>query len=110
MGNTVFDFLVAAYQRPDPHPYLYQKGQWVRVLKSVTDDGQTPREWAGALAIVEHRKTTGLHKDHIYLLANPRTGQRDEFREEELDRRYVLRRPSPRPAPSPQPESEARNA
>jgi hypothetical protein len=75
--------------RPDPRPYLFAVGQRVRVCKSVTQDGQTPKHWAGAIGIVEERKTSMLHKDHWYAVSA--NGRRCEFREEELDFRYAKR-------------------
>ena len=80
--------IVEAYQRADPKPYLADIGQTVRVLKRVTEDGQTPAWWAGAICVVEKRMTSGLLKEHSYKLRHENNRTCD-FKESELDRRYL---------------------
>jgi hypothetical protein len=86
---TLTDLILKAYREPDPKPYLFRCGQQVRVLRKVIDDGQTPTHWAGRIGCITRRYTTGIHKDHWYLVEA--SGSRCEFRESELDRRYVVK-------------------
>ena len=91
------DLLVAAYNEPDPRPFLFEVGQKVRVLDVRVDqrwagwDGQTKAYWNGAVVEVLSRKSTGLHKDHFYCLKHE-NGAIDDFREEELDGRFRKRK------------------
>lgn len=93
--TNLLQLLVNEYNKPDPRPYLFEVGQTVRVVKSVVNDGQTPKHWAGATGSVERRKTTGLHKDHWYVVRHATGNVTCEFREDELDRRYARRVAAP---------------
>jgi recombinational DNA repair protein (RecF pathway) len=88
MAESLMELLVKAYREPDPNPYLFEVGQRARVLKRVVEDGQTPKAWAGAIVTVERCWTTGLHKDHIYVVRRA-DGIVCEFKEDELDARYA---------------------
>jgi hypothetical protein len=80
--------LVEAYNRPDPNPFLYEVGQTVRLLLGRSRDGQTPECWNGAKCVVVSRVASGLSKQHWYAIRHP-CGAVDEFREEEIDARYI---------------------
>lgn len=82
------DLLMKVINEPDTKPYYYEVGQKVRVCKKVLEDGQTPRFWAGAVCEVVKRYASMIHKDHWYKLRHP-NGNEDEFREYELDYRYI---------------------
>lgn len=88
---NMLEEILKAYQKPDPNPFPFQVGQRVRIRVGVVEDGQTPALWAGAMAIVESRHCTGIHKQHYYKLRYEQ-GQLDEFKEEELDARYAKKR------------------
>lgn len=88
MASTLADMFVAACNRPDPKPYLFEIGQTVRVKKGCSDDGQTPAHWEGAICTVVSRHTTLLHKDHWYKVYNAELNLICDFREDELDLRY----------------------
>lgn len=98
--NGLLEMLIARYREPDPLPYAFQLNQAVRVLSDIASDGQTPVYWAGAKAIVVRRYTTGLHKEHFYVVRSisSQTGRECEFRESELDQRY-RRKPANEPLP-----------
>lgn len=85
--NVLADLLMEAYRKPDPLPYLFRIGQRVRVLHKVIDDGATHDFWDGAIGNVTERMTTGIHKEHWYVVRIP--FKRATFREDELDRRYI---------------------
>lgn len=89
-------WIVDAYNRPDPNPFLFVEGQKVRVLKGRSNDGQTPAYWDGAIAVVVDFYCTGLMKEHYYKLRHLENGFTDSFKECEIDRRYVRnQQPSP---------------
>ena len=62
----------------------------MRVCKDVVNDGQTPKFWAGAVVTIERFYGTVLVKSHWYRLRHD-NGASDEFKEDELDRRYMRR-------------------
>jgi hypothetical protein len=80
--------LEISIKTPDNKPLLYEVGQAVRVLKGLSQDGQTPKFWDGAIAKVISRGSSPVMKIHSYRLQHP-NGAIDDFREEELDRRYA---------------------
>ena len=77
--------------KPDPKPYLFEIGQKVRVKILLSEDGQTPKFWEGARAKVMSRYSTLMHKEHWYTLEHSQNGAQDNFKEEEIDRRYRQR-------------------
>lgn len=86
------DFIMEAYSKPDTKPYLFKVGQTVRLTKRRSDDGQTPKEWDGCLAIVVSKHCTGILKDHWYKLKHKDYNIIEEFREEEIDFRYIKKK------------------
>lgn len=89
--DDFMDLLAKRYAEPDLNPYLFEIGQKVRLRLGRSNDGQTPRHWDGAVATVESRYCTGLHKEHWYKLRHS-NGQLAEFCEDEIDARYARRR------------------
>lgn len=87
----LIDEIMRVYNEPDPNPFMFQVGQQVRVVKSVVNDGQTHKCWAGAIATITRRYCTGLHKEHWYEVSLSYNGSllKNEFREDEFDFRYI---------------------
>lgn len=83
----VNQWIIDAYNAPDPKPFLFQEGQRVRLRKGRSNDGQTPECWNGAVAVVLSRYSTGLMKRHWYKLRLD-NGAISEFEEDEIDVRY----------------------
>lgn len=81
--------MVKAYNKPDPNPYLFEVGQTIRLKKGRSNDGQTPKQWDGCLAIVVSRHCSGLLKEHWYRLKHKDYDVIEEFREEEIDFRFI---------------------
>lgn len=89
MSNPLMEQLLKVFQKPDPQPFLFAAGQTVRVNKSVADDGQTPEDWAGALAKVLRQKSSSLSKNHWYSLKHLANGNTCDVSEEDIDMRYA---------------------
>lgn len=86
---TLAELLTARYAEPAPTKPLFAVGQVVRVIRGVSNDGQTHHSWNGAIAVVVRRYTTGLSKEHRYVITNKATAATDDFGQRELDHRYV---------------------
>jgi hypothetical protein len=61
-------------------------GRTVRIKNGVSEDGQTPSFWNGAIGKVIH---TYLAVDERWFVVELPTGQAEHFREFELDLRYL---------------------
>ncbi len=86
----MLDDIARVYAMPDPQPYLFAEWQTVRLRKGRSNDGQTPARWDGAKCLVVSRYTTGIHKEHWYVLRHD-NGDTAEFQEDEIDARYARR-------------------
>jgi hypothetical protein len=86
---VVDQWIIDAVNRPDPHPFLFTVGQTVRVRNGVSDDGQTPHYWNGAMCVVMSCRSTWLNKRHCYELMHIEKQVVDSFEEDEIDRRYA---------------------
>lgn len=75
-------------QEPPKTDCPFEIGQTVRVLQSVTDDGQTPQFWAGALVKVIGQRCTMIHKEWLVKLEYS-PGVEDWFKCVELDYRFI---------------------
>lgn len=73
---------------PDDKPFLFKERQIARVKKGVSNDGQTPEYWDGAIVEIIKRKKTSLYKSHIYEVLHVEKNIKCEFRENEIDLRY----------------------
>lgn len=82
------NWIVEAYRKLDPKPFLFEIGQKVRLRKGRSEDGQTPKCWDGAMCEVVNRQSTGLMKRHWYFLKHLENQVISEFEEDEIDARY----------------------
>lgn len=87
------DMLVDAYNKPPKKYFDYDKGQNVRILKSLTVDTHYITDLLGQIGIVEDRYVTGIHKENKYVVRF-RNGRLETFDETELDQRYIKRKTS----------------
>jgi hypothetical protein len=85
------DLIQKALSIPDTKPFLFQKGQVVRIKGHPSTDGQTPSYWDEALAQVISFRSTLFSKTHIYTLKHLMNNAEDIFEEDELDRRYITK-------------------
>ena len=89
-STTPLNQLEFKLQNKKTEPFLYEVGQKVRVSKWVTEDRQTPKYWAGALAHVLRRYDGGLFvPKHFYDVKMLHGDKVCVFKEDELDRRYI---------------------
>lgn len=92
MNDTISEMLVAAMNKPDSNPFLFEVGQTVRVVKRVIDDGQTPEHWSGAMGTVISQRCTMLSKRHWYKVKHAGRNCTCDFEEDELDFRFAKRK------------------
>jgi uncharacterized protein YodC (DUF2158 family) len=89
--NKADQWIIDAYNEPDPKPFVFVKGQIVRLKKGRSDDGQTPECWDGAKVVVVSMYSSGLLKDHWYKVLLKEINQTCDFEEDEFDLRYAKR-------------------
>lgn len=81
--------LLEAAKKPIESEPAFSVGQTVRVLKNVSDDGQTPKYWSGAKCECIGRGVGGMiMKRWVYQLRHE-NGRTCEFQEHELDLRFA---------------------
>lgn len=69
----------------------FEVGQKVKILKSVLNDGQTPKFWTEELVEVISVGSTLLSKEWTVTLKHS-NGSTDRFKSYELDARYIRNR------------------
>ena len=88
-GNNLYDIILTKINEVDSLPFLFKEGQVCRILRSVSEDGQTPEYWDGAKVRVIFRYSTPIFKNHIYRVIHLINNKICEFAEDELDKRYI---------------------
>jgi len=75
--------------------FKFTVGQKVRILENVIDDGQTPKEYAGAIGVIVQQQVAGIALPEPWYVVGLPTGKYHiisrtcAFREDELDDRYI---------------------
>jgi len=89
MTKELKDKFLEFVMKPDTKPFLFKEGQTTRVLNGLSDDGQTPEYWDGAKVLILSVYATSIFKNHIYRCKHLINDKIDEFKEEELDKRFI---------------------
>lgn len=84
----MLDKLLEHMVKPPETDCPFEIGQTVRILKSVTEDGQTPEFWAGAKVEVIGTRNTMLHKEWL-VKCRHENGAEEYFKSYEVDWRYI---------------------
>jgi len=89
MKEDLKDKFIEYVMKPDSKPFLFKKGQVARVLNGISDDGQTPEYWDGAKVIISEKHCSTIFKHHWYKVIHMENSRTCEFKEEELDKRFI---------------------
>ena len=89
MSKELKDKFMEFVMKPDTKPFLFKEGQTARVLNNMSDDGQTPEYWDGAKVIILSIHVTPIFKNHIYEVQHLENNIKCEFKEDELDKRFI---------------------
>ena len=87
--TSLSDILMKKIQTEDSFPFLFLPGQMCRVLSNISEDGQTPIYWDGAKVLILYRSSSLLNKEHIYRVKHLGNGKECDFKECELDKRFI---------------------
>lgn len=87
--KAISELLLDKCQQEDKFPFLFLPGQLCRVLSNISNDGQTPSYWDGAKVVILYRSSSLLNKEHIYHVRHLGNNKECEFKESELDRRFI---------------------
>ena len=84
VASNIIKMAQDAYAKRGMRPFLFKLGQWVRLKKGRSDDGQTPAFWDGATVTVTGMYSTGAYERHWYHVRHG-NGNQATFVEHEFD-------------------------